>query len=197
MRDPQSLDRRDLPRDTIALARFLIGTTLVGAAENGTCVARIVETEAYLPDDAASHAFRGRTGRNAAMFGDLGCAYVYFIYGAWYCLNVVSEARGVGGAVLLRAAEPLAGLELMRVRRGERPDLCRGPGRLAQAFGISRLHDGLDLCEPGPLRLGAPSATRGPIGTSRRIGLTKEVDRPLRFFERGNAFVSGPISLNR
>lgn len=163
----------------------------------GLLCARIVETEAYLPDDAASHAFRGRTSRNTTMFGPPGFAYVYFIYGVYYCLNVTSEVEGIGGAVLVRAAEPLAGLDVMRARRAGARELCTGPGRLAQAFGLGREHDGLDLCCGGTLRLEAPYEPAGDIASSTRIGITKETDRTLRFFERGSAHLSGPRSLNR
>lgn len=181
------------------LARFLIGAILVRDEPSGDrLAARIVETEAYLPDDAASHAFRGPTRRNGAMFLERGHAYVYLIYGLSHCLNVSSERAGTGAAVLLRAAEPLAGLGLMERRRGTGVplDLTRGPGRLAQAFGLDRTHDGLDLCAPeSPLWLaaGRPAAE---VGESTRIGITREADRVLRFFERGSPFVSGTKKRN-
>jgi DNA-3-methyladenine glycosylase len=193
------LRRSDLPTDTIALARSLVGATLVSDSADGRAVVRIVETEAYVPGDAASHAFRGKTPRNGIMFGRHGHAYVYFIYGSHFCLNVTSEPPGIGGGVLLRAAEPVSGIDLMRTRRpgiADR-DLARGPGRLAAALGVDRAHDGTDLCAPGPLWLAAPLRPAPPPATSVRIGLTKEAHRPLRFFERGNRFVSGPASLNR
>ena len=125
------------------------------------------------------------------MFLRPGHAYVYFIYGTSYCLNVSSEAAGVGAAVLLRAAVPLEGIDVMRERRGFRDDrlLCRGPGRLAAAFAITRLYDGLDLCAAGPLWLAAGSAPAS-IGESVRIGLRKETARVLRFFEAGSPFLS-------
>jgi len=187
------LRRAELPIDTEALARFLIGATIVRDLPEGRAVARIVETEAYLPMDAAAHSFRGKTARNRTLFGRRGHAYVYYIYGNYYCFNVSAEAAGVGAGVLIRAAEPLRGLEGMRVRRpGARDrDLLRGPGRLASALAITRAEDGLDLCAAGPLWLAAPLAPRAEIVTSRRIGLTKEVDRLLRFYERGNPHVSG------
>ena len=185
----------------MALARFLLGTTLVSEAPQGRCAARIVETEAYVVGDAASHAARGETARNASMFLRAGHAYVYFVYGTAFCINVSSEGAGVGAAVLLRAGEPVLGLDLMRVRRGavRDRDLCRGPGRLAQALAVTRLHDGLDLCAAGPLWLATHRAAvpAAAIGTSARIGLTKEADRVLRFFERDSAHVSGPVRLNR
>ena len=131
------------------------------------------------------------------MFLSRGHAYVYFIYGMWYCLNVVSDGAGVGAAVLIRAAEPLAGIDSMRLRRGcdDERFLCRGPGRLAQAFAITRFHDGLDLCAPGPLWLAAGSPPAS-IGESVRIGLRNETSRILRFFEANSAFTSGSATLN-
>ncbi len=189
---------RDLPYDTVELARLLIGTVLVSDSPDGRAAARIVETEAYLPGDAASHAFRGETERNRTLFGRRGLAYVYFIYGCYFCINVSSERAGIGAGVLIRAGEPVAGVALMRSRRPRATprDLCRGPGRLATALAVTRLHDALDLCAPGPLWLAA-GAGAIDAGTSVRIGVTKEADRPLRFFERGCPYVSGPAALNR
>jgi DNA-3-methyladenine glycosylase len=178
----------------------LLGAILVRDDGRERLAARIVETEAYLPEvDSASHAFGGPTARNRSMYLQRGHAYIYFIYGAYYCLNVASEDRGVGAAVLLRAAEPLEGLATMRRRRGAtRPiDLTRGPGRLAQAFGLTRRQDGLDLCSPrSPLWLAAGTAP-AEVGASVRIGLSRDVHRVLRFFERDSAFVSGPRALGR
>jgi DNA-3-methyladenine glycosylase len=189
------LRRSELPSDAVSLARFLIGTTIVRDASQGRAVARIVETEAYVPGDAAAHSFHGETVRNRTLFGRRGHAYVYFIYGNHYCFNVSAERVGVGAGVLVRAAEPLAGIELMRERRGrmiDDRDLLRGPGRLAKGLAIDRSLDGLDLCAAGPLWLGSPLGPVRAIETSRRIGLTKEADRVLRFFESGSRFVSGP-----
>jgi DNA-3-methyladenine glycosylase len=144
--------------------------------------------------DAAAHAFRGRTPRNNSLFLDRGHAYVYFVYGCWFALNVSGEASGIGAGVLLRALEPLSGLALMRRHRGTDRvlDLTRGPGRLAMAMDIDRRLDGVDLCAPGPLWLATSRTPAGEIGESIRIGITREVDRKLRYFERDNAFVSGP-----
>jgi DNA-3-methyladenine glycosylase len=196
------LSRSALPADTVELARFLLGVSLVSEGAGGRCSVRIVETEAYVVGDAASHAARGKTPRSASMYLRRGHAYVYFIYGTWFCLNVSSEAAGSGAAVLLRAGEPTLALEVMRARRGANVpdrDLCRGPGRLAQALAVTRLHDGLDLCAPGPLWLATdarePAVRR--VGTSVRIGLTKEAERVLRFFEPESPYVSGPAKLNR
>ena len=188
------LHRAELPRDTAALARYLIGKVLVHDHAGESMAGRIVETEAYVVGDAAAHAFRGRTPRNSSLFLDRGHAYVYFVYGCWFALNVSGETAGVGAGVLLRALEPLQGIETMqRHRRAQRLlDLARGPGRLAMAMDVDRRFDGVDLCAPGPLWLGATRRRRGDVGESVRIGITREIDRKLRFFERDNAFVSGP-----
>lgn len=192
------LRRAELPRDTVELARFLIGKSLVHDVDEGRMSGRIVESEAYVPGDAACHAFRGPTPRNGSLFLERGHAYVYFIYGSFFMLNVSGEVKGTGAGVLLRAVEPLEGIDLMRFRRDavRLEDLTRGPGRLAEAMWIERDLDGVDLCGPGPLWLGTAVKPAGEIGTSIRIGLTKEIERPLRFYERGNRFVSGPRRLN-
>jgi DNA-3-methyladenine glycosylase len=192
------LHRAELPVDTRALARFLIGKTLVRVIGDERLSGRIVETEAYVIGDAAGHAFRGQTLRNGALFLERGHAYVYFIYGVHYMLNVSSETPGVGAGVLLRAIEPLEGIELMQRNRGTTllRELARGPGRLADALHIDPPLDGLDMCAAGPLWLGAEMQPTGRIGTSTRIGLTLEAHRLLRFYERGNPFVSGPKRLN-
>jgi DNA-3-methyladenine glycosylase len=189
--------RHALPAGTVELARRLIGMHLVHDSPEGTTAGRIVETEAYLVGDAASHAFRGETRRNRSMFLERGHAYVYRIYGAWFCLNVASEASAIGAAVLIRALEPTNGLALMAARRGTERlrDLARGPGRLAAAMGIDLRHDGVDLCTDRALWLAEATDAAGAIGESRRIGITKDADRILRFYERGSDFVSGTRSL--
>lgn len=191
------LRRAELPVDTVELARFLIGKFVVHDTRGGRLSGRIVETEAYPIGDPAAHSYRGQTPRNRSMFLKRGHAYVYFIYGTSHALNVSGEFPGVGGAVLVRAIEPREGIEQMQRRRGatRKIDLTRGPGRLAQALGIDRAFDGLDLCSPGPLRLAANAEKPGRIGTSVRIGLTRAAHRVLRFYERGNVFVSGPKRL--
>jgi DNA-3-methyladenine glycosylase len=190
----ERLTRPELPRDTTALARFLIGKVLVHDLPEGRVSGRIVETEAYLPGDAACHAFRGPTRRNASLFRAHGHAYVYLSYGCWPLMNVSGEAEGIGAGVLLRAAEPLEGRTLMETRRPARQpaELTRGPGRLAGAMAIHLGLDGLDLCAAGPLWLARTDRPAGEIGVTTRIGITKEADRPLRFFERGSPYVSGP-----
>jgi DNA-3-methyladenine glycosylase len=181
------------------MARALIGKLLVRTVEGERLVARIVETEAYHPDDPASHSYRGRTRRNGAMFGPHLHAYVYFIYGANWCLNISSEAEGVGAAVLIRACEPVEGAAAMRARRG-RPglrdhELARGPGNLCRALGIGPETDGADL-EDDPALWVADDGTVLPVGVSTRIGLTKAAQSELRFYARRNLSVSGPRALS-
>jgi DNA-3-methyladenine glycosylase len=189
----------ELPADSVSLAKYLIGAVLVSDAAGGRTAIRIVETEAYLPGDPACHAYRRETVRNATLFRRRGHAYVYFIYGMYHCVNVSSEIEGVGAGVLIRAGEPLVGLDVMRARRPRSTlrDLTRGPARLASALGIVPSDDGLDLCAPGRLWLAAhPVPARFPHGESVRIGITKGADRELRFFERGSSYLSGPAALN-
>lgn len=187
------LRRAELPADTIELARFLLGKTLVRELPGGRLSGRIVETEAYPPGDAAAHSFRGETPRNRSLFLERGFSYVYFTYGNWFMMNVASEKAGTGAGVLLRALEPLDGVVRMLCRRGcERAcDAARGPGRLAHALCIDKRHDALDLCAPGVLWLGEAVRAAGPVGVSPRIGINREVERLLRYYERGNPCVSG------
>jgi len=200
IRPLRRLRRRELPRDTAKLARFLIGKILVHDHPHGRLSGRIVETEAYVVGDAAGHAFRGETPRNRSLFLERGHAYVYFIYGCWFAINVSGEVAGTGAGVLLRALEPLEGIPLMQRWRGtERlSDLARGPGRLATALDIDRSYDGIDLCTDGRLWLAveAPGIPPSRIGRSVRIGISREMHRKLRFFERDNSFVSGSRRLN-
>ena len=193
------LRRADLPVDTMALAKYLIGKTLVRELPDGRTSGRIVETEAYPVGDPSGHAFVGLTRRNRSLFGERGHAYVYFGYGLHFLCNVAAESVGVGAGVLIRAIEPIDGVALMaRNRRTARlTDLTRGPARLTQAMAIDLGLDGVDLISDRTLWLGAPVRPTGRIGRSVRIGITRAVDRKLRFFERGNAFVSGPRRLNK
>ncbi len=195
---PRPLARPALPIDTASLARYLIGKVLVRELPEGVASGRIVETEAYVVGDAAGHAYRGMTPRNRSLFLERGHAYIYVAYGVSSMLNVSSEKAGIGAGVLIRALEPLEGLPIMRLNRGvERlRDLARGPGRLAAALRIDRALDGLDLCRKGPLWLGRGKREPGEIGRSVRIGISKDAERPLRFYVRGSPFVSGPRSLN-
>ncbi|HVA38491.1 MAG TPA: DNA-3-methyladenine glycosylase [Candidatus Dormibacteraeota bacterium] len=188
------LDLAELPIETVALARRLVGVGLGVASPDGIVGGRIVEVEAYLPDDPASHAFRGPTRRNRAMFGPPLHAYVYFIYGNHWCFNITSEPEGVGAAVLIRALEPLAGVEVMALRRGAAParDLARGPGRLAQALAIGGGDDGAPIGFGGRIALydtgGPPEIAAGP-----RVGISAARELPLRFAVAGSRFVSSPL----
>ena len=196
---PAPLRRRDLPCDTLELSRYLIGKTLVHDLPEGRLAGRIVETEAYPVGDAAAHSFRGQTVRNRSLFLERGHSYVYFAYGSCWMMNVSSESAGVGAGVLIRALDPVEGIDIMqRNRRVSRSlDLTRGPGRLAQAMRIDKSQDGLDLCSGGRslLWLGSPLRSSVQIGITTRIGLSREAHRQYRFFEVGNPFVSGPRRL--
>lgn len=191
------LRRSELPTNTVRLARFLVGKVVVHDLPGMRLSGRIVETEAYPPGDPAGHHFRGPTPRIRSMYLAPGHAYIFFNYGAHFMLNVVSEPAGTAAAILIRAVEPLEGIEFMQHhRRTTRTlDLTRGPGRLAAAFQINRSYDGLDLCGPGPLWLGESNQPTGAIGKTVRIGITRAADQLLRFYERGNPFVSGPKHL--
>lgn len=183
-------------QDTRAVARALLGQTLLRRLPSGEQLSgRIVETEAYLWDDAACHAFRGETPRCRTMFGPAGRAYVYFTYGLHVMLNVVCGPVGVGEAVLVRALEPLAGLEAMQALRGERVpprDLTNGPGKLAQALGLShKRDDGLDVTDPhSPLQIVAAEAASGEIVAAVRIGISQAKEQLWRYYVKGNAWVS-------
>lgn len=191
------IQRSELPEDTVELSLFLIGKVVVHELPAGRVSGRIVETEAYPPGDPAGHHFRGPTPRIRSMYLAPGHVYVFFNYGAHFMLNVVSERPETAAAILIRALEPLEGIEIMQRHRKttELRDLTRGPGRLAQALGIDRRHDGVDLCANEKLWLGAIDYPVAGIGKSVRIGITRAADKLLRFFERGNLFVSGPKRL--
>lgn len=180
--------------DAVTLARKLLGCVLVHKAEDGLTAGMIVETEAYSQEDAASHSCRGETPRTKIMFGSGGYAYVYFTYGMHYCFNVVSGPAGHGQAVLIRALEPLEGLELMRKRRKKEneKDLCNGPAKLVQAMGITKLDYGKPLFE-GNLFVKQslqPGIVPEMIMAGPRVGITKAVDTPWRFWVKGSPFVS-------
>jgi DNA-3-methyladenine glycosylase len=169
---------------------------LVCDSAEGRVAGLIVETEAYRAAvDPASHAWRGRTARNAVMFGPPGHAYVYFIYGAHFCVNLVTEREGSAAAVLIRALEPREGLTLMARRRGITPGpaLARGPGNVGRALGLTRAHNGVDLTR-GPLWVAdAPREREGfKVARSPRIGLRLGAETPWRFFLAGHPCVSGP-----
>lgn len=206
--DGSNRNLRPLPEafyheDTVTVARQLLGTHLVHDSDLGRTIGRIVETEAYLGfNDPASHAFGGRTVRNAVMFDEPGKAYIYFIYGRYYCLNVTTMPAGIGEAVLVRALEPVEGIPLMRQRRGfgsgtdDRPDgkiegLCNGPGKLVLAMDITPKLSGHDLRRPPLMLMSDPDEAPPPVAVTRRIGITKAAERPLRFHVAGSRFVSG------
>jgi DNA-3-methyladenine glycosylase len=162
-------------KTTLETARELLGSVLVHESAQGRTSGVIVETEGYLQGDPACHAYHGRTERNAPMYGPPFCAYIYFVYGMHYCFNVVTRP---GEAVLIRALDPVDGVELMEVRRGRRP-LCDGPAKLVQAMGITVEFNGHDLRRKPLYIVDRPAA--GKIHTSTRVGLTRGVDLPYRF----------------
>jgi DNA-3-methyladenine glycosylase len=200
------ITRKELPCDTSELARFLIGKVVVRKLPEGRISGRIVEVEGYPPGDPAGHHFRGETPRNKTLFMRHGHVYVYFNYGMHFMLNISSERAGVGGGVLIRAIEPLEGIELMQHHRKttELRDLARGPGRLAAALRIDRSLDGLDLFSGGTIWLGKLVASKSAgkeknkevvVETAVRIGITHAAEKLFRFYEPGSAFVSGPKRL--
>jgi DNA-3-methyladenine glycosylase len=194
IRTGRRLPRSFFARVSTAVAPELLGRVLVRVLPSGErLVVRLVETEAYQEDDPASHSYRGRTARTEVMFGPPGHLYVYFTYGMHFCMNVVTGRAGEGSAVLLRAAEPLAGLDAMRALRGvdDVRGLCSGPGRLCQALGVDRSNDGDDVARGTGLSIheGEPvEADR--IQATTRIGIRHAADRPWRFVVRGDPFVS-------
>ncbi len=203
--DIRPLDRAFYSRDPRRVARELLGTVLVRQGADSLLTARIVEVEAYLGNkDPAAHSAAGRTPRNAVLFGRPGIAYVYFIYGTHYCLNVSCEPDGTAGGVLFRALEPITGMTAMAEARGIEIDgsgltgkdlrkLTSGPGRLAEAFGITRERDnGCDLTSAaGSLWIGNDGYHIKKVQVTPRIGITKAADMPLRYLVAGNRFVSG------
>ncbi|HSH31889.1 MAG TPA: DNA-3-methyladenine glycosylase [Candidatus Saccharimonadales bacterium] len=182
-------------RDATTVARDLLGKLLTNQTAAEVTAGQIVETEAYLGSrDPASHAFRGQTPRTAVMFGPAGRAYVYFTYGMHYCFNAVTGPEGVAEAVLIRALEPVEGINLMRQRRGQADirQLCSGPAKLVQALGITKTDSGVDLAT-GPLQiLDLKSYAPADIMAVPRIGIRQAAHLPLRFLLKGNTFVSKP-----
>jgi DNA-3-methyladenine glycosylase len=182
-------------RPAAEVARGLLGKVIRSSVDGAEVAGRIVETEAYTgPDDPACHAARriGRTARNHAMFGPPGTAYVFLSYGVHWCLNAVTDREGFPAAVLIRALEPVHGLEAMRGRRGTPDrDLARGPGRLTQALAITGALDGHPLRTPPLVILDAPAIPDTAIAAGPRIGITRAADWPLRFAVRGSPWVSG------
>jgi|SRR5262252_3294113 len=196
------LSQEFFDRDPRVVARALLGKLLARRTPNGTLVGRVVETEAYLgTGDPAAHSFSGKTPRNAVLFGPPGLAYVYFIYGNHYCLNVSCLPDGVAGGVLFRALEPVIGIEAMaRARDMSLSDksalkrITSGPGRMAEAFGITRDRDnGKDFTSArSDLQLRDDGYRVRRVVVTRRIGIVKAAEEPLRYIIEGNPFVSGP-----
>ncbi len=189
--------RRDFfsQHTTVDLARALIGKKLVTSDRGARTSGMIVEVEAYLGHgDSACHAARGMTPRNRVMFTAAGHCYVYVIYGIHYCVNIVSEVEGIGSGVLLRAIEPIEGIAAMERRRASRikRDLARGPGRLCQAMGINKSHLGQHVSDSCQIWLEPyRDVSADEIASSERIGVSSGIKLPLRFFLRGNLYVSG------
>lgn len=183
------LGRDFFARSALEVAPDLVGRLLVRADEG--LVARIVEAEAYLVEDPACHAYRGRTPRTEPLWGPPGHAYVYLNYGIHWCLNVATGEDGRAEGCLIRSAEPLAGHAVMVERRGgiRERDLLRGPGRLGQAFGLDGSWSGRDLCDGGPLHL-AEDGVRPPVVAGPRVGVSKAADLPWRFCVPGSVWVS-------
>ena len=188
------LSRRALPSNTVALARFLVGKRLVHRTAAGLISGRIVETEAYPPGDPTGYARPGLTTANAPLFGARGTAYVRLVYGVSWTLNIASEGKGTGAAVLIRALEPLGGIDRMRANRpGVRDrDLARGPGRVCAALGLGRELSGHDLTSGRTLWLESMRGRPADIVVGTRIGLSRDQHRRLRFLERGSVWVSVP-----
>jgi DNA-3-methyladenine glycosylase len=191
------------------VAPLLLGKLLLHRSQAGVVMGRIIEVEAYLgphnnPPDPAAHTYRGLTPRNAVIFGPPGHAYVYSIYGQYFCMNITCEIEGLAGCVLLRALEPVAGLDIMTRNRRLSPGashqaLTSGPGRLCQALGLTRLlHNGLDLTKPdSPLQLRDDACPVPQSLVTVRIGIKDAIDWPLRFVVQDHVCASGPKSLNR
>ena len=179
---------------TLEVARNILGKIFVRKIDNKILAGHIVEVEAYHQDgDRASHSFRGMTARNEVMFREGGFLYVYFTYGMHFCMNIVTEEKNTGAAVLIRAIEPLAGIEIMRKNRGEKislHNLTNGPAKCCQAFSIARNENGTDLSGKTIYILDAPRIQDSSVGCSARIGIKESTELQWRFFIKGNAFVS-------
>jgi len=188
------LPRAFYDRETEIVARELLGAILEVHTSDGVTSGRIVETEAYLGEhDLACHAAAGRTARTEPLYGKPGIAYVYFIYGMYWCFNAVTREENAPSAVLVRAVEPVEGIELMRRRRPKARreiDLTNGPGKLCLALGIGREHNGSSLDRPPILIRGGESVSDADVVVTPRIGITQSADWPLRYFVKDNAFVS-------
>lgn len=176
------------------LANALLGCELVHESPEGTTAGIIVETESYHETDEASHTFSGKSKRTEAMFGPPGHAYIYFTYGMHWCFNVVAEDEGIGAGVLIRALEPTRGIELMKRRRKQQNihDLCSGPAKLVQAMGITKGDYGKQLFK-GNLYIAEPKIKNFEISFGPRVGISKAIEKPWRFWVKDSPFVSGQI----
>jgi DNA-3-methyladenine glycosylase len=195
----RKLPRSFYNRPTLKVARDLLGTHLVFRTEEGRMAARIVEVEAYIgQDDPACHAAPGPTDRNRVMYGKPGFSYVYFVYGMYHCFNVVTEAKGYPAAVLIRAAEPVDGVGLLRHNSPKSLErtILSGPGKLCRAFGLTTHHSAMDLTGT-ELFLTEGSEEVGAIVCSERIGIKKGTELPYRFFLEDSGAVSGPKAKSR
>jgi len=183
------LGRGFFARPATEVAPDLVGKLLVSAEG---LVGRLVEAEAYMAHDPACHAYRGRTARNDPLWGPAGHAYVYLNYGIHWCMNTSTGADGEGQGCLLRAAQPLQGLEVMRTRRGRAGDrdLLRGPGRLGQAYGLDGSWSGHDLCAPGARLWLADDGARPEVACGPRVGVATAADLPWRYWVEGSPYVS-------
>lgn len=190
----ETLPKSFFDKDTIDLAKDLLGVKLVHESRGGKTVGKIVETEAYLEDDPAAHTFNGKTESNRAMFGPPGHAYVYFIYGMYHCFNCTSNKKGRGEGILVRALEPISGIDLMKKRRNaeDESNLCSGPGKLTMAMDITKEEYGLDLTsKKSRLRLELSSEEQNfDIVETKRIGISKAKELPHRFYIKSSPHVS-------
>ena len=193
----KKLPRSFYLRPTVRVAKDLLGKYIVRTHRGAKLIGKIVEAEAYCTGDPAAHSFRGKTKRNAVMFGGAGHLYVYFTYGMHWCANVVTQREGIGEAVLIRAVEPIAGLETMMNNRPLKkrtnppaPLLTNGPAKFCQAFGITGKENGTDLLGNDVYILTGEKIPRSKIGTSSRIGVTNGSEQQWRFFVKGNPWVS-------
>ena len=192
------LTKRFFNKKTEQVAKNLLGCYLLSKNHEGITIGKIVETEAYLYDDEASHSYNGETKRNSPMFQSPGSSYVYFTYGMYNCFNIVTAKKGIGEAVLIRALEPIKGIELMKQRRKNSDvyNLCNGPAKLVIAMGINKEHNGINLLEnTSPLKLlsrkhFSHKNKNFDIVASKRIGIKKAADLKLRFYIKDNGFVS-------
>lgn len=194
------LSRTFYQRNTVDVARDLLGKIIVRKYKNRVLTGMIVETEAYRVNDPACHAYKGKTNRNSSLFGTVGHAYVYMSYGIHFCLNLVSrEPECAAGGVLIRALEPLEGIDIMQELRSKDhiTNLMNGPGKLTQAFGIERHHDGIDVTQDGELYIIENPAciSQNDICASPRIGISQGLEKPWRFYYAHNQYVSKKQSI--